>query len=477
MSEVIADFTNKPNLESITTPKIAIDLVMLLECFMVLLGAVLAQYLYLWGYLGHNESFEKYFYQAIAAAGLICHTLLRRGLYTPKALLSPMRSFYPVLSAVAMTFVLLVLVGYVFKYAQLYSRGWMLSWFGLTVILLISGRLIVWRVFLWFAANGYFLRRVAVFGPAKRAAELVAALKEKEPNIKLTGVFEFDGEGTESEKRRRKAISKLIALGQKNQLDEIFIVSDALDHNEKLTKTIAELRVLPLPIKVCPVSLGRGIMVRECESVSGYIALAVQGRPISAWDSVQKMMLDYIVGGLALILLAPLFALIAIAIKWDTPGPVFFRQRRHGFNHSVIRIWKFRTMTVTEDGDSVVQAKRDDARVTRVGRFLRSTSFDELPQLINVLAGDMSLVGPRPHALVHNELYSDMLESYGHRHLVKPGITGWAQINGLRGPTDANLMRKRVDYDRFYIENWSLMFDIRILFATPIFGFVGRNAF
>lgn len=171
-------------------------------------------------------------------------------------------------------------------------------------------------------------------------------------------------------------------------------------------------------------------------------------------------------------------AVIALLIKLDSKGPVFFRQRRHGSNYKIIEVYKFRTMSVLEDGDTIRQASKDDKRVTRVGRYLRMTSLDELPQLLNVLAGNMSLVGPRPHALAHDDHYSELLEDYASRHRVKPGITGWAQINGFRGEiTEPGLMEQRVRYDLEYIDNWSIWFDIKVLLLTPLFGFISRKAY
>jgi putative colanic acid biosynthesis UDP-glucose lipid carrier transferase len=168
---------------------------------------------------------------------------------------------------------------------------------------------------------------------------------------------------------------------------------------------------------------------------------------------------------------------IAALIKLDSPGPVLFRQRRHGYNHRIIDVYKFRTMSVQENGTHVQQARKDDPRVTRMGRLLRRTSLDELPQLLNVLTGEMSLVGPRPHALAHNQLYAEQLDRYANRHRVKPGITGWAQINGFRGPTeDPEKMRQRVQLDLHYIENWSIWLDLKILVLTPFLGFIHRNA-
>ena len=185
------------------------------------------------------------------------------------------------------------------------------------------------------------------------------------------------------------------------------------------------------------------------------------------------------IAALLLILLLPVFAIIALAIKLDSQGPVFFRQKRYGFNNNPITVFKFRTMfTGPAEESSVPQARRNDPRVTRLGALLRRSSLDELPQLFNVLRGEMSLVGPRPHAVAHNEQYAKVIDDYLSRHRVKPGITGWAQINGLRGETDTpDKMRRRVQYDLYYIDNWSLFFDLKILLLTPFVGFVNRNAY
>jgi putative colanic acid biosynthesis UDP-glucose lipid carrier transferase len=205
--------------------------------------------------------------------------------------------------------------------------------------------------------------------------------------------------------------------------------------------------------------------------------LQVRPKPIDNWGFLLKSGFDYVGGALALLFFAPLMLVIAMAIKIDSRGPVLFRQRRHGFNHRVIDVFKFRTMTTAENGDCVDQARKNDPRVTRVGRFLRRTSLDELPQLINVMKGEMSLVGPRPHALAHNVHYAERLDLYATRHRVKPGMTGWAQINGYRGPTEnPDMMRMRVRMDLYYIENWSLWLDIRIIALTPFVGFIHPNA-
>jgi putative colanic acid biosynthesis UDP-glucose lipid carrier transferase len=195
--------------------------------------------------------------------------------------------------------------------------------------------------------------------------------------------------------------------------------------------------------------------------------LEIQRAPLSLTERTVKRMADILISASAIVLLLPLFALVAIAIKLDSRGPVIFKQRRNGFDANQFVIYKFRTMTVLEDGPEIAQACPGDKRVTRIGKLLRSSSIDELPQLLNVLEGDMSIVGPRPHALAHDEEYKSVIAEYAYRHHVKPGITGWAQVNGCRGETrHIELMAERIKLDLFYINHWSLRFDIAIVLRT-----------
>src|SRR6185437_3463072 len=207
------------------------------------------------------------------------------------------------------------------------------------------------------------------------------------------------------------------------------------------------------------------ISPRKLAMLREAVMINVYERPLSGWASILKQAEDAVLSLLLLFLFLPLMGIIALAVKLDSPGPVFFRQQRFGFNNNPIWIYKFRTMRVAAEEDPQVrQAQRSDPRVTRFGRILRRTSLDELPQLINVLKGEMSLVGPRPHAIAHNEYYAKCIDRYLHRHRVKPGITGWAQVNGLRGETPTiDAMHARVKHDLFYIENWSIWFDLWIL--------------
>jgi len=198
----------------------------------------------------------------------------------------------------------------------------------------------------------------------------------------------------------------------------------------------------------------------------------------AGWHKFAKLLLDKTVSLFVLIILLPLLLIIAIAIKLDSKGPVIFRQKRNGLGNREFLIWKFRSMTVMENGCDVTQAGRNDIRVTRLGHFLRKTSLDELPQFVNVFFGDMSLVGPRPHPVALNNKFAPVIKNYNNRHDVKPGLTGWAQVNGYRGPTETvEQMRKRVEHDLDYIRHWSFWFDLRIIMLTPYYGLVSKNAF
>ncbi|WMT72915.1 undecaprenyl-phosphate glucose phosphotransferase [Bradyrhizobium sp. Ash2021] len=245
----------------------------------------------------------------------------------------------------------------------------------------------------------------------------------------------------------------------------------AIDWNElpMLQKLSQHLRMVPQPIRLLPDFPIADLVSRPFLPVSGTVAIEIQRPPLTVFERVQKRCLDIGLASFALLMLAPLMITAAILVKLDTPGPIIFRQSRRGFNGKPFQIWKFRSMTVTENGTTLTQATKQDKRVTRVGRFLRQTSIDELPQLWNVLRGEMSLVGPRPHALAHDNYYDQVISKYVYRHHMKPGLTGWAQANGFRGETPTiDLMEKRVECDVWYVSNWSIWLDIRIIFRTAV---------
>lgn len=263
-------------------------------------------------------------------------------------------------------------------------------------------------------------------------------------------------------------IRDIIRQGRTADVEEYLLVID-WDEMPLLQKLSQHLRVVPQPIRLLPDFPIADLVSRPFQPVSGTVAIEIQRAPLSVFEQAQKRCLDIGLASFALLLLAPLLVTAAIMIKLDSRGNVIFKQSRRGFNGKQFEIWKFRSMTVAENGHVVTQATKSDARVTRVGRVLRRTSIDELPQLWNVLRGEMSLVGPRPHALAHDNYYDQLISNYVYRHHMKPGLTGWAQVNGFRGETPTiDLMEKRVEYDVWYVSNWSIWLDIRIILKTAL---------
>lgn len=239
-----------------------------------------------------------------------------------------------------------------------------------------------------------------------------------------------------------------------------------------------QIKMLPVSAKLLPDTQIRTLTNYASSAHQRIVSLEIQRAPLSAIERVVKRAVDLSIGVLALIFFTPIMALTALAIKFDGDGPIFFLQSRRGFNGRQFVMFKFRTMTVQENGDVIRQATRNDPRVTRIGKLLRAASIDELPQLLNVLQGKMSLVGPRPHALAHDNYFENLLQDYAFRHHVKPGMTGWAQVNGLRGATPSvDLIARRVKMDLWYINNWSLWLDIQILIKTLFEVLRKRNAF
>lgn len=276
---------------------------------------------------------------------------------------------------------------------------------------------------------------------------------------------------------RKRLSARVIESIRSSNVDEIVVEANT-DRWSDLRAFIADLRVLPFPVVFVPVGAASDLLRHPTRKIGSAVCIELQRGPLSPIECMTKRAIDIVGAGLVLIISAPFVAALALAIKLDSPGPVLFRQQRCGFNGRNFLIRKFRTMHVMEDGPSVVQATPADCRITRVGRWLRRTSLDELPQLLNVLDGSMSLVGPRPHALAHDGQFDKLLRSYAFRRRVKPGLTGWAQVHGCRGPTpNSAAIERRVEYDLWYIDNWSLRLDLAILLRTPMEVLRGRNAY
>jgi Undecaprenyl-phosphate glucose phosphotransferase len=383
-------------------------------------------------------------------------------------------------------FALLIAGVFFLKMGQEFSRGWFALWYVSGAGVLIAMRLAVATVVRHWTSQGRLFRRAAIYGGGTLTEQLIGDLEfDVDSDVRIMGVF--DDRGDDRVDRivagypRLGGREELVEFARKTRLD-VVIIALPITAEQRLVDVTRSLSVLPAEVKL-PAGSTRLRFTRDTYSHVGNVAMIdLLEKPIADWGTVTKWAFDKIVGGLALLLLAPVMLAVAAAIKLDSPGPVFFRQKRHGFNNELIEIFKFRSMYVDRcDQNAAKLVTKGDPRVTRVGRFIRKTSLDELPQLFNVLLGSLSLVGPRPHALeakAAGRLYVSVVDGYFGRHKVKPGITGWAQIHGWRGETDTpEKIQKRVEHDIYYIENWSPLLDVYILFKTPFSLLKSENAY
>ena len=319
--------------------------------------------------------------------------------------------------------------------------------------------------------------RAIVVGEPAACLQLQSHLNEQDKlGIQVTGWFGL--EPAEGPGCLPGGLDGLKAFVDQHYVEQIWLALPPSSMH-RLEEILATLAHTTADIKLVP-DLSRVLPLNESvEQVMGVPVINLRKSLNDGYSRTLKRLEDVIVGSLILVMISPLMVLLAIGVKLSSPGPVFFKQKRHGRNGQEIEVWKFRSMRVhQEEAGKVTQAKKGDSRITPFGAFLRRTSLDELPQFINVLQGQMSIVGPRPHALAHNYEYMHQIDGYMQRHRIKPGITGWAQVNGLRGETDTlEKMQKRVDYDIYYIKNWSVMADLRIITLTIFKGFVGKNAY
>jgi len=386
--------------------------------------------------------------------------------------------------SMALPAVLLILLAFGFftKTSDEFSRLWAAGWFGLSFVGIVGLRTFVaMRLRVW-QRRGWLRRNLVIIGAGEVGRRLVHHLvATDEPGVRLLGLFDDRRSRVPDEiegYRVLGTVDDLPGFTRAHRVDEI-VIALPWDNMARLDACMNRLRSVAANVQLCPDTVGFRLYNRGVRHLAGVPMLSVSELPLSGWSQVVKAMEDRLIAAFLLALVSPLLAVIALAIRLEGPGPILFRQRRYGFNNEIITVYKFRTMQPDcARADEARQATRDDPRVTRVGAFLRRHSLDELPQLLNVLKGEMSLVGPRPHAVAHNEQYARLIDGYLGRHKVKPGITGWAQVNGLRGETETvDKMEARVRHDIYYIDNWSLLFDLRILLLTLFVGFRSENAY
>ena len=442
-------------------------------------------------WLAHTPSVSSSDYAlALLFGALIAFNLFQfTGTYRFDSLINPASSLRRVSTGWLGVAVILIAIGFFAKQSENYSRVWSMSWFFSAWAGLAVGRAVLHARSRQWVKEGRLSRSVAVVGTNAIGRRLVEYFAQHpESGVRVVGIF--DDDQTQGAIRPPKSYAGRPFLGDLDALEQYVrantlhtvIMAISPEEEERALSITAKLRTLPVDVRLCAGVMGFHLDGQGVSFFGHLPLLNVVNRPLSDRQMVVKAIEDRVASALIFALISPLLIGIAIAIKIDSPGPVFFRQRRYGFNNGLIDVFKFRTMYHEMRDDNADQlTQRNDPRVTKLGAFLRRTSLDELPQFLNVIRGEMSIVGPRPHALsakAAGRLYDEAVRDYASRHRVKPGITGWAQVNGWRGETETlEQIRKRVEHDLVYIESWSLWLDLKIIGLTILRGFTGDKAY
>ena len=376
---------------------------------------------------------------------------------------------------------LLIFLGFATGYLVQFSNQALITWLWVAPASQIGAHLLLR------ASAPYLLKlqgpqqRAIIVGMNEQGTALASRISEtRYSKIELSGFFDDREQTRLSQAEHGQLLGKLSELShfvKENRIQLIYL-SLPMASQPRILQVLDELKDTTASIYFVPDMFITDLIQSRSGSVCGMPVISVCESPFTGSNGIVKRTSDLILSLLILMLVSPLLLLIAAAIKLDSPGPVIFKQRRYGLEGEEILVYKFRSMRVCEDGGVIRQAQKDDDRITRLGAFLRKTSLDELPQFVNVLQGRMSIVGPRPHAVAHNELYRNLIKGYMIRHKVKPGITGWAQVNGYRGETRTlDKMQGRIDYDLDYLRNWSLRLDLRIILKTILIVFKDNAAY
>jgi len=383
-------------------------------------------------------------------------------------------------------FFIFLAIAFAAKASEVFSRVWLYGWYSLGLVLLTLSRVVLRKLITTWVQQGRLRRRVVMFGGTDRGRDLIRAI-DNDPACDIGIVAVFDDR---SNARRPETVGDHPVIGTKTELIDyvrnnpvdMIIVALPMRAEARVLALLKDLWVLPVNIRLTAASEQIRFSSKAYHYIGNVPLLNVFERPISDWDRIVKLVEDRVLAAVLLTLLSPFMLLIGLLVRLDSPGPALFRQKRYGFNNELIEVYKFRTLYQNKsDTNAATLVTKNDNRVTRLGRFLRKTSLDELPQLITVLKGDMSIVGPRPHATqakAADQLYDDAVDGYFARHRVKPGITGWAQVNGWRGETDTQeKILRRTEFDLYYIEHWSILFDLKIILMTPFALLETQNAY
>ena len=452
-----------------------------MEFAVVACTAYFASVVYYRAILMQWPPFDQYISAAVLIATMVLLISLSFRNFAAIQAQSRLRFVWSGLGAVGLTFFFFLSAMFVLKVTDAYSRG---TFFVQLVTVAIAVSMFRALAFNWLSsaiANGRVeASRLVIIGDDSNFTHILESLADEGVRIVSSFRFPTRPKGTVSGINNEidlEAARDLVAACRAVRADDILIVpADA--HVSKTGQLAAMLSELPASIHVIPVAAMDIFRTARLGELGTRATIQLTPRPLSFLDHALKRALDIVVSVAGLLLLSPLLLITAVAIRLDSAGPTFFRQKRHGYNNEPIQVLKFRTMTVAESGDAFKQVTKGDPRITGIGSFLRRTNIDELPQLINVLLGEMSIVGPRPHPIALNEQYERLMTPFMRRHNFKPGITGWAQVNGYRGETDTvDKMQRRLEYDLYYIDNWSFLFDIQILILTLLSKKAYTNAY
>jgi len=355
----------------------------------------------------------------------------------------------------------------------------MIKWFIIGLLSLISYRILLRYFLSSIRSKGFNTRSFVIAGGGELGQKLLSKISDNQSlGLVFHGYYDDHKIDKDAEDIKCKGdLEKLVADCKKGNLDRVYITLP-MRAEERIKWLMNELADSTASVYIVPDIFMFELLHARSDVIAGIPTISIYDSPLDGSNAIVKRIEDLALATIILLLISPILIAMSIAIKITSRGPILFKQIRYGIDGKAIEVWKFRSMKVVKKDEKVIQAKKNDIRLTPIGRFIRSTSLDELPQFFNVLQGRMSIVGPRPHAVVHNEEYRSIINGYMLRHKVKPGITGWAQVNGLRGETDTiEKMEKRIEFDLDYIRNWSLGFDIKIVFSTVFKSFTDKNAY
>ncbi len=382
-----------------------------------------------------------------------------------------------------MVVAVLLLLGYATKTSANYSRLVLFTWFLLTPLLLIATHAVMLQIQSWLFTRGWKVRHVAIAGARELGKQMAhSLLNSKNTGMKPVGFYDDRRDSgprplVQDPLPLVGTLDDLVRAAKEGSVDVVFIALP-MRAEERIKMLVSKLADTTATVYIIPDFFMFDLLGARWGNIGGLPIVSIYDTPFYGIDGWLKRSFDIVVASCILVVIFVPMLAIAVGVKLSSPGPVLFKQRRYGINGEMIEVFKFRSMKVQENGPEVIQATKDDPRITKFGAFIRRTSLDELPQFLNVLLGTMSIVGPRPHAVSHNEHYRSQISGYMLRHKVKPGITGLAQVNGWRGETDTlEKMQKRIEYDLEYINRWSVWLDAKIVLKTIVGGFTGKNAY